>query len=135
MSPAGSGATRFAPPGRFLPGVLGAGLLSACLWGVSVTAHPATHRIISQPVAGPLTPAWAEFQQECTAKRSPGPGSTPRACVCWEQNLAGEQIEPTQALDVLKAAEVGGDASYVVPENLAGSVAMADAMQGCGPTG
>ena len=130
MSPAGSGAIRYIPkPHKRLAWTVlaTAGLLSILLL---TSGGSAAHASTRTPVAA-LSPAWNEFQADCTAGPTPGQGSTPQACVCWEGQLQAEAILPGYAVDALDAAEVGGGAGYMVPENLAGGM-VGDAMQGCG---
>lgn len=66
----------------------------------------------------------------CVAGPSPGQGSTPEACVCWESHLEAVAILPAYAVDVLNAAQVGQGAAYTVRENI-GNVAINNAMNGC----
>ena len=131
MSPAGAGVAHFRDAARPAP-FIGAGLLAGAfvalvfLLGSGSPAHAST----PAPVAA-LSPAWAEFQGDCVAGPSPGQGSTPQACVCWESNLQAAAIVPGYAVDALDAAQVGGGPAYTVRENLAGGP-VGGAMAGCG---
>jgi hypothetical protein len=62
---------------------------------------------------------------------SPGEGSTPEACVCWETKLQAAAIVPGYAVDVLLAAQAGGGLRYMEFENV-GNVAVSGAARGCG---
>lgn len=130
VSPAGGGAIRYIPKAHkpLAWTILAtAGLISIVLL---MSGGSAAHASIRAPVAA-LSPAWNDFQADCVAGPSPGQGSTPEACVCWETNLRAAAIMPSYAVDALDAAQVGGGQAFTVGENLGGS-ALGAAMAGCG---
>ena len=130
MSPAGGGAILYiARPHKRLAWTIlaSAGLLSIV---VLMSGGNAAHASTRAPVAA-LSPAWNEFQADCVAGPSPGQGSTPQACICWESNLQAAAIVPAYAVDALDAAQVGEGPAYTVGENLAGGP-VGGAMAGCG---
>ncbi len=129
MSPAGGATAHYRDlrPGRYLPLAL---LLVALVGPFIIFSGARVARVVQAPVAA-LSPAWSEFQRDCTAGPSPGQGSTPQACLCWESHLQAEAIVPGYAVDELNAAQVGGGPAYTVPENLAGGP-VGSTMAGCG---
>jgi hypothetical protein len=129
VSPAGSGAARYIrKPHRGLAWTIlaTAGLLSVVLL---MSGGSAAHASTPAPAIAALSPAWNSFQSDCVAGPAPGQGSTPEACVCWEQNLVAAAILPGSAVGAIDAAQVGGGPAYTVGENLSGGPvgwAMAD---------
>ena len=131
MSPAGAGVAHFRNAPRPAP-FIGAGLLVGAFVALAflLSSGSPAHASTPAPVAA-LSPAWSEFQTDCTAGPAPGQGSTPQACVCWEGQLQAAAILPGYAVDALDAAQVGGGPSYTVGENLAGGP-VGSAMASCG---
>ena len=130
MSPAGAGAARYIRKSH--RGLAWGVLLAVGFVGLLFIpgGGSAAHASTRAPVAA-LSPAWAEFQVDCVAGPSPGQGSAPASCRCWESNLAQAEILPAYAVDALDAAQVGGGPAYTVGENLSGGM-VGDAMEGCG---
>jgi hypothetical protein len=131
MSPAGSAAASFRRVRRG-PYVTGPLLVAALVGLVLVLSGGRTaHTRLAPPVAA-LSPAWAEFQRDCVSGPSPGQGSSPSGCRCWEAHLEAAAIVPGYAVSVLWAAQAGGDGlAYMVGQNI-GNVAVSAAMSGCG---
>lgn len=129
MSPAGAGIKQFRTHTNtaYVCTVVAVLALAAGVLLIPGSQPPAR---AAAPVAA-LSPAWSEFQADCTAGPAPGQGSTPSACVCWETNLQAVAIQPAFAVDVLDAAQVGGGPAYMTLENI-GNTAVNQAAQGCG---
>jgi hypothetical protein len=73
-----------------------------------------------------------QFHRACIAGPSPGQGSRSQSCLCWETHLQAAAVVPGYALQVLWAAQAGGQGlAYMVGQNI-GNVAVSAAMSGCG---
>ncbi len=131
MSPAGAGIAHFRDgprPAQFIGPALvvaAVGLVLLLSGGSPARAHAAA------PPLAALSPAWSEFQADCVSGPSPGQGSAPEACVCWESHLQAAGIVPGYAVDALNAAQVGGGPAYTVLQNI-GNLTINNAAQGCG---
>lgn len=81
---------------------------------------------VPAPAAPPISAAWTQFHGDCSQLWSSS------GCRCWERNLEAAAIYPDDAVDVLLAADAGDGQPWIVKANLAGTVPVRDAMQGCG---
>ena len=130
MSPAGAGIAHFRVgprPAQFI----GPALVVAAVGLVLLLSGGSAAHASPRSAVAPLTPAWAEFQQNCVDGPAPGQGNPGAACVRWERNLVAAAIVPGYGLDVLIAAQEGQGAAYTVLENI-GNEAVNNAAQGCG---
>jgi hypothetical protein len=130
VSPAGAAAAQY-PDRRLGPYLTGPLLLAALVGLLILISGGKGAARASQAPAAALSPAWSEFQADCTSGPSPGQGFPAAGCRCWEANLQEVDIFPPLALNLLLTAQAGADERWMVVQSL-GDIGASDAMDGCG---